>query len=536
VFVGVYLERSIEAVIAVLGILKAGGAYVHLDPGQPQKRIEELVRDAQPHSIVTTGAMQHTFPQDSCCVDIGASDLLDHDGSNPTSIVEPDDAAYLLYTSGSTGKPKGVVEIHRSLTARLGARHLPDIQPGDICGLSSSFSSGITASRLFLPLVLGNPVVILGETDVKDIRLFVRAIQTNAISSVFLSPAQLRALLELGDDVLGRLACIRAVTVTGTMLTAELIHCFFKSLPSARLVNVYGSTEIGTTAALRVIERMSDLHPSSVGRPLANTRIYLLDENGLPVPAGQAGELYVSAKHLAREYRHQPKLTAERFLNDPFYPGERMYRTGDFGRELPNGEIQFLGRRDDQVKIRGYRVELSEIEVALEEHSGVREAVVTAPGVDPDKRLAAYVTGRVGLTLSISELRRYLRDRLPEYMIPGAFVLLANMPRTSSGKVDRQILPKCDLARPEVDSPFELPRNEVEDGVADIWRETLKINLVSIHDNFVELGGDSLMAVQVMVRLLQRFDLIVTLECLFEKTIAEIAQMVGGECSDDAAS
>jgi amino acid adenylation domain-containing protein len=540
VFVGVCLEPSEDAVIALIGILKAGGAYVYLDPDFPRKRVEEFLQDSQPRLIVTNADFQGRFPGEFVWVDICAAELSEGSTTNPAPSATADSAAYILYTSGSTGKPKGTVEVHRSLTARLKSGQLPDFQPGDVCCLNSSFGSGITASRLFIPLVSGLPVVVLCDADVKDVSRFVRALDKYGVTSVFLSPDLLRAVLTFDSGMLSHLANIRAVTVTGAALTPELVESFFRALPRAQLVNVYGSTEIGTTATLKVMTQGSDSRQISLGRPVAYTRIYLLDENLIPVPSGAPGEMYVGAEHMARGYLNRPDLTREKFVPNPFVPGERLYRTGDLGRTLPNGEIQFLGRRDHQVKIRGFRIELGEIEAVLEEYAGVREAAVTAQDFGADKRLIAYVVPKTDASLAATDLRQFLRDRLPDHMVPSAFVPLALMPRTSSGKVDRNALPQYDSGWPEVGNPSEpsgagnseprnasTPHGAIEILLTRIWEDVLGRRPIRADENFFDLGGHSLIALRLLTEISRQFDVDLGFEAILEAgTIGALARLI----------
>lgn len=525
-FVGVLLERSIDAVIALLGILKAGSAYVYLDPDLPDQRLEDIQTDSRLSLVITNDKLQSRCAKGRVYLDICSVDLSAEDADNWPTEVLPDSTAYVLYTSGSTGTPKGVIGIHRSLTARLASDELPDIRPGDICCLNSSLGVGITASRLFLPLVLGATVVILPDADVKDTRRFIQALQIHHITSLFLPPSLLRTVLASDAGELAKTA-VRAVTATGSALTPQLVESFFNALPSAQLINVYGSAEIGTTATLRVLDPNSVSFEGSIGKPVETTLVYLFDDNGNLV-SGDVGEIFVGAEHLARGYLNQPDLTREKFVPNPFVPGGRLYRTGDRGRYLPNGEILFLGRRDHQVKIRGFRVELGEIEAVLQRHDRVLEAVVTVHS-DPEaeERLIAYFVTR-GANVRASELRTFLGDRLPNHMVPSAFVRLAQMPRTNSGKVDRQALPACDPARPDVENPYEAPRSPIEAGIARIWAEVLGVNDIGIHDNFLELGGDSLAASRVIFRIRDQYRIELTMESLFDQTIAETARLYSG--------
>ncbi len=503
-FVGVRLERSAEAVIALLGILKAGAAWIYLDPDLPQARVEAIMLDAKPQIVIARG-------------DVGFGDGPTRNLGIP---VAPDCAACVLYTSGSTGSPKGAIEIHRSLTARLESGQLPDILPGDICVLNSSLAFGVTASRFLLPLSLGAQLVIPPESDVKDVLRFADTIASHGVTSLFLPPVLLRTLLSLDALVLARLSAVRAVSVTGSSVSPELALAFFRAFPNAILVNLYGSTEIGSTAALRVMTGAADSEVISIGRPVPAASMYLLDDSMQPVLDGETGELYVGVPYLAREYLNQPERTAERFLPDPFVPGRRIYKTGDLARRLANGEIQLAGRRDHQVKIRGHRVELEEIEASLERHPDVAEAAVRLDG----EMLIAYVVPAT--ELSAGTLRTYARAQLPQPMNPAGYLFLAKLPRTSGGKVDRMSLPPYDPARPELDTPFEAPRGAAEIQLAQIWADALKIRQVGIHDNFLDLGGDSLAALRVIVQVEQRFGHKLTMETLFDLTVARIAASV----------
>jgi amino acid adenylation domain-containing protein len=502
-FVGFCMPRSPDAVICLLGILKAGGAYIYLDPLYPKGRVNEMIRDSNPFLVLErdpTGA-------------IGSN-------SNPNSEVKLDNASYLIYTSGSTGRPKGVVNVHRCMVNRLLAPPLlPDIQPADVCALSSSFSFGISASRLLLPLASGARVVVFPDEDVRDIARFVLALEAHRVTSVFMVPAVLREILQMGRIATGRLSQLRAVSLSGGTLTQEMAKAFFGFLPDATLINLYGGSEIGTAATLSVLTVNSDLDRISIGRPVVNTTVHII-----------GGEICVAAPHLAKGYWKQPGLTAERFVIGP--DGARMYRTGDLGCLLPNGEIEILGRADHQVKIRGFRIELGEIEAALDGYSRLREAAVLAPDWGGEKRLAAYVVPRQGAKLTVRELRNYLTTVLPEYMVPASIAIVPELPRTPNGKVDRNALPKIHPGRPDLDCPYVPPTTSGEKAIASIWEEVLGIESVGVHDRFLDLGGDSLMAAQILLTIEQTLHHSVSLEDLFESpTIAELAAIMqsGGE-------
>jgi amino acid adenylation domain-containing protein len=525
-FVGVYLERSADVVVALLGILKAGGAYVYLDPSLPAKRVDNLLNDSQPPFVVGSKHLRGRINYEGIYIDIECPGMKAEDEHNPVTCVGLDSAACVLYTSGSTGNAKGVVLCHRSLTARLNAGAIPDIQEGDVCCLNSSFGSGITASRLFLPLVLGAPVVLLSDSETSNIGDFVRALERYNVTSAFVPLAVLQTILTLDRRMLSRLSALRALTVTGAALTPAVAEALFRALPHVRLINVYGSAEIGTTAALRIITADCQPREVSIGRCVPGTELYLLNEDMSPVPFGETGEIVVGAKHLARGYLNQPHLTREKFLPNPFRLGRRVYRTGDIGRYLPNGEIQFLGRRDHQVKIHGQRVELGEVERVLELHVSVNEAVVSVEGVGEDKRLIAYLTVGPGEGVSFEALRHFLRDRLPNYMVPWAFMLMAEMPRTLSGKVDRASLPSFDQARSETESVYEAPRDEVETALAETWSHVLSVKIIGIDDNFLALGGDSLAATQAAVEIEKIFGVVLRLNQIFDSSVAQLASYI----------
>jgi len=511
-FVGIQLERSIDAVVAILGILKAGAAWIYLEPDLPRARLDAILTDARPRIVIGRDVV------------LGDLDRQEASAANPKVGVLPDDAACLLYTSGSTGQPKGAIEIHRSLTARLESNHLPDINAHDVCALNSSLAFGVTASRFLLPLALGARVVILAEDEAQDLLRLANLLAVHLVTSLFLPPVLLRAFLQLDGSILARLSAIRAVSLTGSSITPELVRAFFGAFPRAILVNLYGSTEIGTTAALRVMSSSLDAEVISVGHPLPSATMYLLDENMQPVADGETGELYVGTPYLARGYLNQPNLTAERFLPDPSVSGGRIYRTGDLARRLSDGAIQLCGRRDHQVKIRGHRIELGEIELVLESHPGVKEAVVTVH----NELLIAHAVRKPGVNLTASDLRAYAQEQLPRAMRPAVYLFLPELPRTAGGKLDRMRLPPYDPARPELDTPFEAPHDGTEAGVAKIWAEALKIRQIGIHDNFLDLGGDSLAAIRVIVQLEQSFAFQLTMDVLFERTIASIAGEIGG--------
>lgn len=536
--VGVLMEPSLEVITTVIAILKAGGAYLAFDPRHPDFRLGEIVQDSRLAFIVTTASGAGPLPAKLpdvkfMCVDQAAKQFAVESQANPQSGVTLDHAAFVRFTSGSTGRPKGVVNTHRSIVSRLAPRRasdtapdiLPDIQPNDVCALNTLFGFG---SRLFFPLAMGASLVVLRGREVKDPRLLVESLERNKVTSILMVPSHLRQVLDLDSSLTNRLRGLRAVTVGGEPVTEGLIARFREALPNTHLINIYGSNEIGGTATLRMAAS-GPVAGRSIGFPVANTRVYLLDSELNPVPPGAAGGIYVASGHLARGYLHRPDLTEERFVPDPFsdLPGGRMYRTGDLGRLLPNGEIEFLGREDRQVKVRGYRVELEEIEAMLLDHPLIRRAAVAAHVVDGDHRLTAYVVGKPGARPGGSLLRGYLRERMPDYMVPAVFTVLDRMPLTPHGKVDLRALPLPGPARPEVGNPYAEPRNSVEAAIAEIWSSLLGVERVGIHDNFLELGGDSLMAARAISRIRKRLGVEVPLEVMLDATVGALSADIG---------
>jgi amino acid adenylation domain-containing protein len=498
--VGVFMERSVESVTALIGILKAGAAWVHLDPAWPDARRCQIIEDCKPALILneqdTFGAEQDTNP--AIPVSLGA-------------------LSYLIYTSGSTGKPKAVMAVHRSMTSRLAAAPLPDMRPGDICCLNSSHSFGISTSRLLLPLAQGIPVVILAEEDVRDVVRFVAALEAYEVTSIFVVPAVLRQMLAMEEQAATRLRKLRAVAVSGGALTIEIARAFFQLLPQAILVNVYGGSELGTAASLSVMRAQSPPQRITLGYPAPNTKIRIID-----------GEICVSSRHLARGYLNDAALTAGRFVPDPAEPGTRMYRTGDLGRILENGETEFAGRADHQVKIRGFRIELGEIEAALHAQPGVLEAAAaTHEAGEGEKRLVAYVVPRPGADADVSRLRKQLKLRLPDYMIPSSLMLVSELPRTDNGKINRMALPAPSPHRPPVDTVYVPAASATEQQIVNIWEAVLKVSPVGVHDHFLDLGGDSLTATELIARVWQTFEIQLNFRSVFDQpTVAHQACLV----------
>jgi len=515
--VGLCVERSLEMVVSLLGILKAGGAYVPLDPSYPRERLRFMLEDAGARVVLTQESLSGVLPRGDfqfVKLDADRGEIEREIGENLERRGASNDLAYVIYTSGSTGVPKGVAIEHHSTVALLAwARQL--FSDAELAGVlaSTSICFDLSVFELFAPLVWGGKVIL--AQNALELRDLPAAGEVRLINTV---PSAMAELLRMGDLP----ESVETVNLAGEPLAAALVREILRRGRVRRVFDLYGPTEDTTysTCAPR-----SGEGAVTIGRPIANKRVYILDAHLQPMPIGVPGDLYVAGAGVARGYLNRPELTSEKFLADPFHPGERMYRTGDRGRFLPDGNVQFLGRLDHQVKIRGYRIEIGEIEEALARHSEVRDSAVAARQEESgDKRLVGYVVPRDGASISVTPLREFLKKTLPDYMIPSAFVFLDALPLTPNGKVDRAALPAPEQTRPGLEDAFVAPRNAVEQTVARIWGQVLGLDEVGVHDNFFELGGHSLLATLVFARLQKAFPVAPPLRALFEKpTVAELS-------------
>lgn len=496
--IGVMLERSPDLIASLLAIWKAGGAYVPLDPAYPRERLRQMLDDARPPLVITETRNVPNLPAGTAvlCLDRERAGIAGASVENLDLAVSPDDPAYILYTSGSTGEPKGVVGQHRGLMNRLAwMRHAYPFRAGEGCCQKTSLNFIDSIAEIFGPLLQGVPLVVLPDETVRDPQLLVAALASHGVTRLTLVPSHLRALLHSPADLRG-LSQLRLWVCSGEALDAETARAFYRELPGATLLNLYGSSEASADSAyFQVpIEWASERVP--IGRPIANTQIYILDPQLEPVPVGTAGELYIGGTGLARGYLNQPELTAQKFIPHPFLPSAVLYKTGDLARFRPDGTLEYLGRADRQVKLRGMRVELGEIEAALVAHPRVQEAVVVLKqlAVD-DSRLIAYVAADADGDSFPDELRTHLQARLPAHMIPSAFVALTELPRTPTGKVDRVAVARRAEERAPVVSPEVLPRDALESKLQTVWQHVLKVERVGMTDDFFDLGGHSLLAI-----------------------------------------
>ena len=525
--VGIFLERSLDMLVALLGTLKAGGAYVPLDPAHPKERIRSVLEDAKVPLVLSEQALADSLPAHSgkmILLDDERESIAQESTENSADHFSAHNLAYVLYTSGSTGKPKGVQIEHRNLVNFLASmQKKPGLGAQDTLLAVTTLSFDIAGLELYLPLVTGGKVVLASREEATDAAKLLSLLHSTQPTIMQATPATWRMLLQAGWTGAPSMKVLCGGEALPADLAEELLsHC-------AELWNMYGPTETTIWSSIYKVEPgLTNTAP--IGRPIDNTSFYILDAGQQPVPVGVAGELYIGGEGVARGYWQRPELTREKFIADSFRhrADARLYRTGDLARYLPDGNVQFLGRSDFQVKVRGFRIELGEIETILAQHPAVQQAVVVArEDTAADKRLVAYVIPVVGQDCSASELRTHIKHELPEYMVPSAFVRLKKFPLTPNGKVDRKNLPAPEYAPSEVGGEYVGPRTTVEEVIAGIWAEVLKMDRVGMADNFFELGGHSLLATQVVSRVRLALQVELPLRALFEApTVPGLAQRV----------
>jgi amino acid adenylation domain-containing protein len=535
------LDRSPAAIVALLGILKAGGAYVPLNHEHPPARLGHQLTEAGVTAIVTQEPLLGRLPSFAgpiVCVDRDADALSAYPSVDPDAVNEPDDLVYVIYTSGSTGLPKGVAVTHRNL-ANYTAFMVKQLRAEDGLhfGLVSALSTDLGNTSVFPALATGGCVHLISPATAMNVDSFAAYVAEQPIDVLKITPSHLAALVS--DDAGAAVLPRRWLVCGGEALTSGLVTRLRSLSPRCGILNHYGPTE--TTVGSCVLELSAPSHDGEgldggptpggtvpIGRPIANTSTYVLDRLGEPVPVGVVGELCIGGAGVARGYINRPDETAERFVDDAFagVPGARMYRTGDRARYLRDGSIEFHGRVDHQTKIRGFRVEPGEVEATLQRHPDVRQAAVVAHGERDDLRLVAYLVASP--QPAVAELRSFLTEWLPEYMIPSLVVPMDTLPLNPSGKVDRQALPDPALVELQREEEFIPPRNTVEEEIAEIWKELLGVDRVSVRDDFFALGGHSLLATQMITRIRKRHGDI-PLQALFAApTVAALADVVQG--------
>ena len=541
--VGLLLDKSFDMVVALIAVIKAGGAFLPLDPGYPGERITSMLADSGSPLLLTKtkflpkirGLSTHPV-----CLDTVEDNLSQESAENIEIPINPDNLAYLIYTSGSTGQPKGVLGLHKGLLNRLSWMwQAYPYQPDEVCCQKTSLSMVDSICELLGPLLQGVPIVLLADEDVRDINRFVCILFEHKVSRLVLVPSLLGAMLESCPDLQEHLTHLRICVSSGESLPSELASHFKKALPGCTLLNLYGSSEVSADVTWHPVSA-EDLETASIpiGRPISNSQIYILDPSFQPAPIGVSGEIYIGGQNLARGYHQKTDLTAERFLPDPFssLPGARLYRTGDLGRYLADGRIEYLGRKDSQVKLRGYRIELGEIEAALERHPDVRQAaVVLRDDLPAGRGLAAYFTSGRKPPPNSNELRDWLEERLPAYMLPFVFIPLEAFPLSPAGKLDLGALPKPQMGdRAEADVRLA-PRDELERQLVQIWEEILAVQPIGIRDNFFHLGGHSLLDIRLIARIEDQLGVRLPLLMILKApTVEQLAEVIrGGEISPE---
>ncbi|HKS06189.1 MAG TPA: amino acid adenylation domain-containing protein [Gemmatimonadaceae bacterium] len=528
VAVGVLAERSLEMVVSLLAVLKAGGAYVPLDPSYPAIRLRHVLEDARPKTVLSQLHLVDRLPDDvkPVLLDATWAAYEKESSENLEPVGTPDSLCYVIFTSGSTGRPKGAMNTHRGICNRLhwGQREY-HMRGSDRVLQKTPFSFDVSVWELFWPLVTGARLVIAMPESHKDSAYLVQCVRERMITTMHFVPSMLRVFLD--EEGVTGCRSLKRVFCSGEALPRDVQDRFFALLPDVELHNLYGPAETSIEVTYWECNARDGRTSVPIGRPVANTSIYVLDRAMEPVPVGVPGELYIGGVQVGRGYMGRDDLTAERFVPDPFSatPDARMYRTGDLVRFVSNGVIEYLGRLDHQVKVRGQRIELAEIEAMLDKHASVSQSVVVAREHAGDLRLVAYVVLTRGAELTPSEARKHLRKSLPEYMVPGIVVPLTAFPLTSSGKVDRKALPDP-FASVRTSITFEPPQSPAEETVAAVWRELLHVDVVGRRDNFFELGGHSLLALRAVHAVRVRTGTRIDPRRLFFQTLAQVAASI----------
>jgi amino acid adenylation domain-containing protein len=539
VLVGICVERSLEMIIGILSILKAGGAYLPLDPTYPKDRLALILEDANTPLLLTQQKLEKLLPKNQSqiiCLDADWQIINQESQENIDTKVKSNNLAYIIYTSGSTGKPKGVMVEHKSLVnyTEAACRHY-QIEKCDRILQFASICFDAAAEEIFPCLVRGAKLVLQSDRMLSSISAFLQQCNESKITVLDLPTAFWHQItIELAENNFQLPEQLRLIIIGGEQASPQNVEAWHKKVgKTVKLINSYGPTEttiVATISNLSYLEKLNHtFFQVPIGKPISNILVYILDDHLQPTPIGVTGEIYIGGAGVTRGYLNRPELTAEKFIPNPFSNqlGSRLYKTGDLARYLPDGNIEFIGRMDDQAKIRGFRIEIGEIEATLSEHPEIREAVVIVrEDRQDDKRLVAYVVPQ-STEISLVELRKLLKSKLPNYMIPNAFVLLEKLPLTPNGKIDRRALPAPDTSHLQSEENLYLTLTPVQEMLSGIWAEILGVKQVGIHDNFFELGGHSLLATRVISQILKAFKVELPLRSLFESaTIAELAKEI----------
>ncbi|MBE8964966.1 amino acid adenylation domain-containing protein [Nostocales cyanobacterium LEGE 12452] len=546
VLVGICVERSLDMIVGLLAILKAGGAYVPLDPAYPPERLAFILQDAAVSVLLTQQQLIENLPQHQTRVvylDTDCEIVAQQSSQNPISECTTDNLGYIIYTSGSTGQPKGVLVNHSNVVRLLAATEdCYNFNQHDVWTLFHSIAFDFSVWEIWGALLYGGKLVVVPYWLSRSPQKFYQLLLTEQVTVLNQTPSAFRQLIQVEESLENsNNLSLRKVIFGGEALQIESLRPWFERHgdQSPQLINMYGITETTVHVTYRPL-KMADLEVASaslIGRPIGDLQVYLLDIYGQPVPIGIPGEMYIGGAGVARGYLNRPTLTSERFIPNCFSnkPNALLYKSGDLARYLPNGDIEYLGRIDNQVKVRGFRIELGEIEAIISQHPAVRETVVVVSEASTNsQRIIAYVVAQREQTLIIPELRNFLESKLPNYMMPTAFITLEALPLTPNGKVDRKALPAPDTARPELETVYQPPQTEVEKTIADIWQEVLNVENVGIHDNFFQLGGHSLLLVQVHSKLQKIFQRDFLLVEMFQyPTISHLARYFSQQSKEE---
>ncbi|MBD2344914.1 non-ribosomal peptide synthetase [Anabaena subtropica] len=528
--VAICLERSIDMVVGILAILKAGGAYIPLDPSYPVERLNLMLSDSQASVLITQEKILDKlslFSAKTVCLDIHKDEIAQEIQVNPTHIYKADNLAYIIYTSGSTGTPKGVLGTHRGTVN--GLHWLWKTYPfnqGEVCCQKTAISFVDSVWEIFAPLLQGIPTVIISNATLLDPQIFIATLAEKKVTRIILVPSLLRLLLDNYSHLTKKLSQLKLWITSGEALSVKLVQTFYELIPFAKLINLYGSSEVSANATYYDTSLLpSQANNVPIGCPIDNTQVYVLNRNLQPTPLGVIGELFIGGDGLAKGYLHRPKLTQERFIDNPFIPGYKLYKTGDLVRYLNNGNLEYLGRHDDQIKIRGFRVELGEIASVITQYPDAKESVVIANNDAQNQHLIAYiVTEKQEIA---TEILPYLQQKLPNYMVPSAFVVMNALPLTPNGKVDKRALLTHNNIRQYTTKSLIAPRNFTELTLFKLWENLLNHNQIGVTDNFFDLGGHSFLAVRLMAQIQDKFGHNLALSTLFENpTIEKLAIIV----------
>ena len=531
--VGVCTQRSIGAIVGILAALKAGGAYMPLDPGYPEERIRYMIEDSGAGIIISEDRyadLLGDFKGEKVLMDRDWDKISEEAGDNLGIRVKPESPAYVIYTSGSTGLPKGVIGVNSAAMNRFNWMwEKYPFTEGEVCCQKTSLNFVDSVWEIFGSLLKGVRSIIIPDEELKDTYRFIEVLEKEKVSRIVLVPSLLNAILDMDKNIGQRLRGLKLWVVSGETLSTGLVERFRESMPENRLLNLYGSSEVSADVTYYDTGEYSEgMKSIPIGRPIPNTRIYILDSGMNPVPPGVNGEIYVGGDGLAQGYLNRPELTKEKFIPDPFETEKegRLFRTGDIGRYLPDGNILYIGRKDNQVKVRGYRIELGEIEDALKGCPGIKEAAADVYEDGAGGRgLVAYMVQEKE-SGGTEEIREFLKGKLPEYMLPSIYVPLEEMPLNANGKIDRRALKKVIIAG-ELNRQFVAPETATELMLSELWCEILGFEKISIEDSFFVIGGHSLLATRLLAKIRNSIQVDITLKEFFlHSTIKALAQIV----------